>query len=391
MSVITPGAPGFMVTLCQLVPISPCLDKMGYYLCPSSSPGRSHCNYPGHYYCAYWGCENIASDWSPGGGTDQFLTVRWGPYGCQLPSLDGSGGTVELGNCSFLYINITKPDDPGWVIGKTWEIRYREPGADRGGIIMIKKESAPSSPEPVGPNHVISGVLESGEVNITATNRLGKVDMTTAGNATQSLEKGISLLWDLIQASYQVLNATNPNITRLCWLCYDIRPPFYEAIGVTSKASRINGSNPGQCLWNQDKTRQGITVSQVSGRERCIGKVPREKEHLCGNWTKITERKPADWLVLANNTKWVCSNLGLTPCVSLKLFNTSRDYCIQVAIVPRIIYHPEDFVYDYQMVPDHYLQKREPLTALTIATLMAIGAAGAGTGITTLVQQNQKF
>ncbi|NWS12328.1 ENV1 protein, partial [Pachyramphus minor] len=82
---------------------------------------------------------------------------------------------------------------------------------------------------------------------------------------------------------------------------------------------------------------------------------------------------------------------GVTPCISLKLFSWTTKYCIQVAIIPRLIYHPEDFVYDYQTTQAHHIQKREPFTALTVATLMAVGAAGVGTGITSLIQQNQKF
>ncbi|NXH83090.1 ENV2 protein, partial [Edolisoma coerulescens] len=70
-----------------------------------------------------------------------------------------------------------------------------------------------------------------------------------------------------IQASYQMLNATNPNLTELCWLCYTIQPPFYEAIGVTAKPKRINGSNPSQCLWKRESSQsQGITLSQVTGK-----------------------------------------------------------------------------------------------------------------------------
>ncbi|NXA98239.1 ENV2 protein, partial [Melanocharis versteri] len=76
-------------------------------------------------------------------------------------------------------------------------------------------------------------------------------------------------LWKLMQASYQVLNRTNPNLTEHCWLCYEIKPPFYEAIGVTKKARRVNGSNPAQCTWGRET--QGITLAQVTGKGRCIG------------------------------------------------------------------------------------------------------------------------
>ncbi|NXB19917.1 ENV2 protein, partial [Rhagologus leucostigma] len=83
---------------------------------------------------------------------------------------------------------------------------------------------------------------------------------------------GYNALWKLIQASYQVLNTTNPNLTGRCWLCYDIKPPFYEAVGVTTKAKRINGSNPSQCVWKKESSQsQGITLAQVSGKGRCIG------------------------------------------------------------------------------------------------------------------------
>ncbi|NWV30475.1 ENV2 protein, partial [Origma solitaria] len=76
-------------------------------------------------------------------------------------------------------------------------------------------------------------------------------------------------LWKLMQASYQVLNMTNPNLTEHCWLCYGIKPPFYEAIGSTGEAKWVNGTNPAQCLW--EKNKQGITLVQVRGKGRCVG------------------------------------------------------------------------------------------------------------------------
>ncbi|NXM09792.1 ENV1 protein, partial [Tyrannus savana] len=117
------------------------------------------------------------------------------------------------------------------------------------------------------------------------------------------------------------------------------------------------------------------------------------KQHLC----EIIEKDPksqdktSNWLLPANNAKWLCSQTGITPCVSLKIFNELTEYCVQVIIIPRLIYHPENYVYEYQTTKTYHLQKREPVTALTVAALMAIGAAGAGTDIASLIQQNQKF
>ncbi|KFU95496.1 hypothetical protein M959_08767, partial [Chaetura pelagica] len=191
----------------------------------------------------------------------------------------------------------------------------------------------------------------------------------------------------MIEASYQVLNKTNPNLTEHCWLCYGVKPPFYEAIGVSNTPIRVNSTNPAQCNWNIEK--QGITLTQVVGSGICVGKVPKHKKQLCSNMTQ--GKTPAKWLIPATNSKWVCSIMGVTPCLLLDKFDGSSEYCVQVTIVPKIYYHPEHFVYDSLITPEHHLVKREPFTAITIAALMILGGVGAGTGVASLVQQNKEF
>uniref|UniRef100_A0A8C5U1K3 Envelope glycoprotein n=1 Tax=Malurus cyaneus samueli TaxID=2593467 RepID=A0A8C5U1K3_9PASS len=150
---IVPGSPNFTAYLCDLVPVKPCLNLISFYFCPSSNPGRGYCNYPNSYYCAYWGCETVASSWEPGAGRDKYITVGWGPFGCT------PAHGIARGTCHWIYINVTLPDDRGWLLGKTWGMRYLEPGTDRGGLIVIKKEPIPNDPQPIGPNRVIANAV----------------------------------------------------------------------------------------------------------------------------------------------------------------------------------------------------------------------------------------
>ncbi|NWV44563.1 ENV1 protein, partial [Grantiella picta] len=79
-------------------------------------------------------------------------------------------------------------------------------------------------------------------------------------------------LWKMIQASYQVLNQTHPELTKECWLCYSIRPPYYEAIGHLGNVTEKNGTNPPECQWEKrDKDAPGITLSSVTGKGICVG------------------------------------------------------------------------------------------------------------------------
>ena len=61
-----------------------------------------------------------------------------------------------------------------------------------------------------------------------------------------------------------------------------------------------------------------------------------------------------------------------------------------VVVVPKITYHPEEVLYNFwdrdTPAPRH---KREPVTAITLATLFALGAAGTGTGTASLTTQHQ--
>ncbi|NXK95279.1 ENV2 protein, partial [Formicarius rufipectus] len=90
------------------------------------------------------------------------------------------------------------------------------------------------------------------------------------------------------------------------------------------------------------------------------------------------------WAVPTPGAKWVCSDIGITPCISLNLFNQSQ-FCIQVVIVPRPIYHTSEEIFGH-FEGDLNRQKREPVTAVTLATLLVAGGAGAGTGRASLVK-----
>ncbi|NWR41618.1 ENV1 protein, partial [Regulus satrapa] len=80
----------------------------------------------------------------------------------------------------------------------------------------------------------------------------------------------LNTLWKLMQVTYQFLNATKPNLTEHCWLCFTIKPPYYEAVRVPENPRRANGSNPAECNWKDPKT-PGITLTSVSRQGKCIG------------------------------------------------------------------------------------------------------------------------
>ncbi|NXP29952.1 ENV2 protein, partial [Scytalopus superciliaris] len=79
-------------------------------------------------------------------------------------------------------------------------------------------------------------------------------------------------LWELMRTSYLALNKTKPNLTEDCWLCYNIRPPFFEAIGRPNKVRWSNRINPPECKWDEHRNKtQGLTLQMVTGKGRCIG------------------------------------------------------------------------------------------------------------------------
>ncbi|NXG67697.1 ENV2 protein, partial [Hemiprocne comata] len=72
-------------------------------------------------------------------------------------------------------------------------------------------------------------------------------------------------------ATFRVLNQTYPNLTEECWLCYVVRPPFYEAIALAANHTLRNGTNPPECVWNKTRESPGISLTQVRGSGTCIG------------------------------------------------------------------------------------------------------------------------
>ena len=85
---------------------------------------------------------------------------------------------------------------------------------------------------------------------------------------------------------------------------------------------------------------------------------------------------------------WACST-GLAPCVHGRVLNNSKDFCVLVLLVPRLFYHSNNEI--LPKLEASHRSKREPVSALTLTVLLGSGAAGVGTGISSLIMQNQHY
>ena len=141
----------------------------------------------------------------------------------------------------------------------------------------------------------------------------------------------------------------------------------------------------------------GLTMEKVWGKGLRVGRVPPKNSPICAYTAKPTELTGIKWIIPEMGGWWICSSTGLTPCLHISIFNPKEEFCILVAVVPKILYHPEKIMYDYwaqKQTSSQMIQgrtKREPITAITIATMFGLGIAGAGTGIAALSLQGQGF
>ncbi|KAF1618058.1 Retrovirus-related Env polyprotein from Fv-4 locus, partial [Eudyptes chrysolophus] len=219
---ITTGAPTFTVTVGDLIPMvgGPHSRSLrGTYWCPSSNPGKSYCNSPHYLFCGYWGCETIVtSDRREPTKNDEFLQVTWGPNSCNRPKFasDGMVYDRDKGTCAHLILKILNPTNAGWAMGKLWSVFIHKAGTDIGALVQIIK-LVPQAPQAIGPNPVLHPKIPDPKIPTPLPHSIV--------NSTEVIAHTIKIpnrnyLWKMMQASYQLLNKTNPNLTEHCWLCY---------------------------------------------------------------------------------------------------------------------------------------------------------------------------
>ena len=246
----------------------------------------------------------------------------------------------------------------------------------------------------VGPNKVLGEQRPPVSANIpvqpkvllsptpTPTQPAGYPSSPKKFNTTTPVPGTGDRLFNLIKGAYQALNLTTPELTQECYLCLVPAPPYYEGIAVNKNYSQI--ATHQTCNWDSQNK---LTLTEVSGQGVCVGTPSEELAGLC-NSTIIINDTQGGYLV-SDSGWWACST-GLTPCISTRVFNSSRDFCVMIQVMPRILYHSlDEFESEFDLRPRRF--RREPMS-LTLAVHLGIGvAAGVGTGTTALVKGHQQY
>lgn len=156
-------------------------------------------------------------------------------------------------------------------------------------------------------------------------------------------------------------------------------PPHYEGIAFIGTVYQTKEVN--QCRWQQRKNVK-LTLPAVTGSGLCVGKIPPSQKFLCNQSLSISL---GGGFLLPPTKGWWAFSSRLSPFVHLQILRDTQDFCVLVQLIPRLIYHP----YGDGSLP---MAKREPL-GITLSVLLGLGlgAAGAATGASTLVIQDQNF
>ena len=163
-------------------------------------------------------------------------------------------------------------------------------------------------------------------------------------------------------------------------------PPFYE--GIAEFNNLIFTNNPNQLRWSPSK--QGLTLTHISGLSTCIlghrMLLPTSLQPIC-NETLIVNQTFS--CVAAPQSTYLACSQGLITFISTSRFLESKDYYDLVRLLPCLPVHdPEALLPNWEEKSHH---KREPVSAITLAVVLGLEAAGPGTGIASLITSNQQY
>uniref|UniRef100_A0A8C3YFX3 Envelope glycoprotein n=1 Tax=Catagonus wagneri TaxID=51154 RepID=A0A8C3YFX3_9CETA len=294
-----PETPG-----CKSPPARCALAQKDFYVCPRDNRDRNtayKCGGYENYFCAAWGCETTGDAyWQPSSSWD-LITVKRNytqPSDCHQPG--GQEGKWKNPLSLPLKITFTKKGQQatGWQTGYTWGLRWYLQGKDEGVTFKIKLKvntithsigSNPILKDQKPPSQLTPKMALTTPYMLTSSpNTTGKTDQTPQPHQPGTGDRLLTLL----QGAYLALNLTDPNKTQECWLCLVSRPPYYEGIAILG--DYINQTSvPTRCT---STSQHKLTLSEVSGRGRCIGTIPRTHQALCNSTEEVRVSPTKDTL-----------------------------------------------------------------------------------------------
>jgi hypothetical protein len=169
--------------------------------------------------------------------------------------------------------------------------------------------------------------------------------------------------------------------------CASASPPFYEGIALFVNFTLLSDAR--QLPFESVQ----LTLTELSGIGSCVlDPSMLQLWPLLKNCKKTfrVNKNGFSYLLAPNNTFLACST-GLTRYIIIQDILNNRDYCVLVQLFPNFSIHKSDDLLNFwdrgASLPSRH--KREPISAVTLAVLLGLGAAGTGTGIAALVSSQQ--
>lgn len=294
---------------------------------------------------------------------------------------------------SNLLIKENKKD---WIgQGYQWGLRVYTYGKDIGLTfkISLTKNIPNRGSAAIGPNKILhqpAKIAQKVKPTILPTENTFSLIAPFQPIIPDGPPSSADLIISLVNASLEAIHNTSLPEYQECWICFSPTPPFYE--GIASFANPIPTNDANSLSWAAD-TSGGLTLSMVSGLGHCLlgpNMLPPASLLQVCNQTSVVNNS-FTYTKAPDNTYLACS-LGLTTYIINSVFLTKRDFCLVVFILPQLFIHNSDNFLNFWERKTYSLRtKREPLTAVTLTVILGLSAAGAGTGIASLVTSQQHY
>uniref|UniRef100_A0A8C6X4W4 Envelope glycoprotein n=1 Tax=Naja naja TaxID=35670 RepID=A0A8C6X4W4_NAJNA len=235
-----------------------------FYVCPGHKKDTTHRK--------NWDCVSTGHiSWDPPLKGD-FITLSKAAENLRCSKIERGKDISQ--NCNPVKVSFTAQGKKyrGWQGGATWGDRIYDNSRDEVNIFTIKLIQTPTeTPVPIGPNNILTNRREP---TPQPTGIPEKNLATPDGHSSFSPQRHPgNPLWEIAKATYHLVNSTNPNLTTACWFCYNVQPPYYEAVGLVS--SYNTSSSDKACRWkhgsqtlsriHDQKLREGLNIRK---RER---------------------------------------------------------------------------------------------------------------------------